>query len=224
MTTTAANPNPLASVDLSETPFTWNTLVRIAGTDFVPRGYRNNPEAMLAGIYMGREIGLGPMQSLQMIDVIDGRPALSAELMNARIRRAGHSITILELSPTGATIRGRRADNGDEATFTFSEEHAKRAGLLGKQGGAWKSYPESMYLARSLSALARFLFPDVFAAAHAYTPTDLGAPDGDFPTPSELHDETVTALVDILDAEIVDDTPGGQSDITPDELDLEEQL
>lgn len=88
----------LATVDLSATPFTWKTLTVIADTEMVPKGLRGNPPAMLAAIYLGRELGLGPMQAMNMIDVIDAKPSLSAELQTARIREAGHSMLCVELS------------------------------------------------------------------------------------------------------------------------------
>ena len=197
----------LANRDLSSTPFSWTTLVRIADTEFVPRGLRGKPEAILACIYLGREIGLGPMQSISMIDVIDGRPSLSAELMNARIRAEGHSIQIVDLSPTGATIRGKRADNGDEATFSFTAEHAERAGLL--KGRNYTSYPEAMYLARATSALARFLFPDVFAATHAYAPEDLGGMD----TPLEAREEMIEGLAQAVEELTADDVTDHLSEV-----------
>ena len=162
----------LATTDLSKTPFTWNTLKAIANTEMVPQGLRGKPEAILAAVYMGRELGLGPMQSMNMIDVIQGRPSLSAELQNARIREAGHSIQTVEWTDQVATLKGVRADNGDELTVSFTAEMAKRAGLTGK--GNWKAYPEAMLFARAISMLARALFPDVFAAAHVYTPDELG--------------------------------------------------
>src|SRR5687767_10442124 len=34
----------------------------IAGTQFVPESYRGNPEAVVAAIFTGRELGIGPMQ------------------------------------------------------------------------------------------------------------------------------------------------------------------
>lgn len=165
----------LATTDLAHTPFTWKTLTAIANTEFVPKNLRGKPEAILAAIYLGRELGLGPMQSMNMIDVIDGKPSLSAELQNARIREAGHSIQTVEWTDQVARLRGVRVDNGDEMTVEFTAEMARRAGLTSKSN--WKNYPEAMLFARALSMLARALFPDVFAAAHVYTPEELGSQD-----------------------------------------------
>ena len=178
----------IATMEIQNAPFTWKTLVAISNTEFVPKDLRGKPEAMLACVLMGREVGLGPLQSLQMIDNIDGRPSMSAELLNAMIRAQGHSIQIVEMSSEGVTLRGKRCDNGDEATFTFGPAEAARAGLSSKTN--YTRYPESMFLARALSMLARFLFPDVVAAFHAYIPEEVGGE----PTPSEIASTTSSII------------------------------
>lgn len=57
---------------------------KVAATEFVPSALRGKPEAIMACILMGREIGVGPMQALSKIHVVDGRPAMAAELMRDR--------------------------------------------------------------------------------------------------------------------------------------------
>jgi hypothetical protein len=83
-----------------EAPREWIALVpaaaelakSVANTDFVPRGMRNNPAAITAAILYGDEIGLGPMQSLAKIAVIDGRPTLAAETQRGLVLQAGHKM------------------------------------------------------------------------------------------------------------------------------------
>ena len=168
-------------VDLGQAPMTYATLVAIANTDFVPRGLRGNVPALLACILSGRELGLGPMESLQKIDVIDGRPATSAELLVAMVYKAGHQIFPVTITGTGATARGIRSD-GTTYDFTFSEEDAKRANLLGKAN--WKNWPGPMYYWRAASQLCRILFPDVLTSFRAYTPDDLGSEEWQPPEPT----------------------------------------
>jgi len=161
-----------ALVSLSEQPFTWKTLTAIANTEFVPKAYRGQPDKMLGAILYGRESGLGPMTSLQMVDMVDGKPSMSAELMVALVRRAGHSIMLEELDAESCTVTGRRTDSGDSMTYRFSMVDAERAGLAGR--GAWKTYPSAMLWARAVSQLVRMLFPDVAISFHAYTAEELG--------------------------------------------------
>ena len=75
----------------------------VATTDFVPRGMRNNPAAITAAILYGDEVGVGPMQSLAKISVIDGRPFVAAETQRALVLAAGHELWVDELTNTRAT-------------------------------------------------------------------------------------------------------------------------
>jgi hypothetical protein len=146
---------------------------QLCKTDFVPEAYRNRPEATLAAILYGRELGIGPMQALQQIHVIKGKPGASPELMRALIQRAGHSIVRNAATDTSVTLHGKRADTGDEETVTWTLDDAKRAGLT---SGAWKAYPRAMLLARATSELARSLFADVISGI-SYTPEELESID-----------------------------------------------
>lgn len=129
----------------------------IAGTEFVPKSYRGNLPAIMACIQTGRELGLGDLEALRSINVIDGRPSLSAELMVKLARAKGHSITG-EFGDGTVTLVGTRGDNGDSMTVTWTREMAQKAGLLGKDN--WKKYEPAMLWARGASQLCRMLFPD----------------------------------------------------------------
>ena len=141
----------------------------ISQTEFVPKGMRGKLPQILACIAMGRELGLGDMVALNTIHVIDGRASLSAEAMVSLVRKRGHSIQG-NFSGDSCTVSGRRADNGDEMTATWTKEMAVEAGLASKSN--WKSYPASMLWARAVSQLCRMLFADCFAGG-TYTPEEL---------------------------------------------------
>jgi len=104
----------------------------IHSTEMVPKDFRGRPDAIMAAMMYGYELGLGPMQALSGINVIDGKPSMSAELMRALITEAGHRI-ILSQNSEFATVRARRSEwPPDEPTveFTWSIEDAQRAGLV----------------------------------------------------------------------------------------------
>jgi len=168
--------NDTALVNLSEAPFTWKTLTAIANTEFVPKAYRGQPDRMLGAILYGRESGLGPMTSLQMIDMVDGKPSMSSELMVSLVRRAGHKLTADTMSSTECSVTGTRIDNGDTMSFTFTLEDAERAQLV-RKGSAWEKYPASMLWVRAASQLIRMLFPDVLISMHNYDPDELAPPE-----------------------------------------------
>lgn len=135
---------------------------RIANTEFVPTALRRRPEAVLAALMSGAERGLGPMESLRSVHVIEGRPTLSAEAMRALVLAAGHDIDIVESTPTRATVVGRRAGSDSfSPPFTWTMDRARRARLASKD--TWQRYPEAMLLARASTDLCRAVFPDVIA-------------------------------------------------------------
>lgn len=164
----------------------WSILAQIANTvydtEFVPPGLRGKKAATLACLLYGREQGLGPMTALGEVSVIDGRPAMSAALMSAKIREAGHRLRVDLLHDGGGAVVGARArlwradePGEDPHEFTFDETDAKAAGLAGKSN--WTKWRKAMYLARAVSGIARLAAPDVFIGT-AYTAEEL-APDVD---------------------------------------------
>lgn len=149
-----------------------NTIAgRLVNTDFVPVAYKGKPDQVLACLAYGEEISLGPMQALQSIDVIQGKPTLKPEAMRALILGAGHSLVRVESTDESCTFRGKRRDNGDEETVTFTIEQARRLGLTDKDN--WRKQPKAMLTARCTGEIARSLFPDVIRGA-SYTPEEMG--------------------------------------------------
>lgn len=142
------------------------TLVK---TGFLPQAIKT-PAQAVAVILTGRELGIGPMQALRSINVIQGKPALSAELMLALFKRRGGNAVWKESTDTKAVL-WLKHPNGDEHTETFTLEDARRADLLGKSN--WKVYPKAMLRARCASAGLRAIAPDVTAGM--YDPDELGA-------------------------------------------------
>lgn len=130
----------------------------IAETDFVPKALRNRPAAVAACILTGRELGIGPMQSLKAIHMVQGVPSLSAEYKRARALAAGHEIVFDDTNATRCIVRGRRANSDRWVTITWTMDMANRAKLTGKD--VWRQYPQRMLQARASSELCDILFPD----------------------------------------------------------------
>lgn len=113
----------------------WALAQRINRTEFVPGSLRGKPEAILAAMLTGREIGIGAMHSLRAIDVIDGRPSLSPELLHALALRAGHDLDVEESTRETCTVAVRRHDWPEDRVrrVTFDEVDARLAGLVGQE-------------------------------------------------------------------------------------------
>jgi hypothetical protein len=135
---------------------------RVARTEFVPSALRNRPEAVLAAILYGHEAGVGPMESLAKINVIDGRPAFSAELMRAQVLRHGHRLWVDEVTTTRVVMCGQRRDDDHVHRITWTMDDARKAGLAGRPN--WVRYPRAMLEARATGELCRLAFPDVLGA------------------------------------------------------------
>lgn len=135
----------------------------LAQSAFVPRDFKGKPEEILAAIQFGSELGVGPMQALQNIAVINGKPSVYGDLALALVRASG-LLAFIEESDDGttATCTVKRKDDENPAPHkaTFSSEDAKRAGLFGK-AGPWQQYPAQMRKFRARGFCLRDVFPDV---------------------------------------------------------------
>jgi hypothetical protein len=199
---------------------------KISGTSFVPKSLRGKPAETAACILAGREIGIGPMESLQKIHVVDGRPSLSAELMRSLVLRAGHEIRYPVLTDDKVVAEGRRSGSEDWTTVTWTMKDAQRIGVGGKQ--TWKQFPRQMLSARATSELCRLLFPDALGGI-SVTPEELADEQAERPAkpvtitrqqaPAPMAEPEPTPepepVVDtdtgeIVDAEIVEDAPAAE--------------
>jgi hypothetical protein len=147
------------------------------GQGILPKGLTPGKAFVIAK--KGREMGLGPMRSIETIIVISGRASMTAAGMLGLIKeRATMQMQIVENSRERACVRVREGherghgintsghrvytvewdDHWNEVEFT--QQDAQDAGLWNKPG-PWKQYPKAMLWARCISAMARQLFPHI---------------------------------------------------------------
>ncbi len=134
----------------------------IASSSFCPKGYMGQPGNVLVALQMGQELGLKPMQALQNIAVINGRPSLWGDAMLAVCRQSKDWEFIREDydEASKAFICTVKRRNEPEVVRSFSMDDAKTAGLLGKDG-PWKQYPKRMLQMRARGFALRDAFPDM---------------------------------------------------------------
>lgn len=139
---------------------------------FLPQSI-NTPEKAITIALKGQELGIPPLQAFSHINVIQGKPTISSELMLALIYRnvPGAVVNIVESTSETCTIEASRP-NGKPTKISFSMSEAKLAGVAGKD--SWKKYPAAMLRARCISAVARAVFPDAIMGC-SYTPEEIGA-------------------------------------------------
>lgn len=126
----------------------------------VPKEYQGNPGNILVAMQWGLELGLQPLQAMQNIAVINGRPAIWGDAMLALVKGSGLLEAITEdVTESEATCTVKRRGE-PPVVRSFSVEDAKRAGLYGKQG-PWQQYPKRMLQMRARAWALRDVFPDV---------------------------------------------------------------
>ena len=134
---------------------------QISHTSFVPDHFRGKPADILAAMQFGSELGLGPLQSLNGIAMISGKPTMYASTMRALVEASGlmeKCEVTYQSEPPLATVVVRRVGR-ENATFSFGYTDATRANLAGRD--MYKKYPERMYTARAMSFALRDEFADV---------------------------------------------------------------
>ena len=146
------------------TPQTIDEALRMADimakASIIPKDYQGNSGNILVAIQWGAELGLPPLQAMQSIAVINGRPSLWGDAVIGLVRGSGLLESIHEeVTDTQAICTVKRRGE-DPAERQFTMEDAKRAGLLGKPG-PWSQYPKRMLQMRARAWALRDVFPDV---------------------------------------------------------------
>jgi hypothetical protein len=138
----------------------------LADSSMVPRAYQGKPQDIMVCVQWGYELGLAPMQALQNIAVINGKPSVYGDAMAALVQASpvcdGIDETFEGVEGTGefAAVCIARRKGRQPVTIKFSVNDAKRAGLWNKQG-PWTQYPKRMLQMRARGFALRDAFPDV---------------------------------------------------------------
>lgn len=133
----------------------------IAASDLAPKNFKDKPGNCYIAIQMGMEVGLSPMQSIQNICVINGRPAIYGDLGKGLLLSKGCKIEerdIKEIRVSGeACCRITRKD-GRFAMRTYSIEDA---GKLVRKEGPWQTDKYRMLAWRAFWFAARDVAADL---------------------------------------------------------------
>jgi hypothetical protein len=182
--TTPARGLALASMDDA---FRFSKMV--AASEFAPKDFRGKPESCLLAIQHGAELGLSPMQALQSIAVVNGKPAVYGdtalavckgspvcEWVRERVEGDGDAMV--------ATCEAKRRGDAEPVVSRFSMADAKRAGLAGKSG-PWSQYPKRMLQMRARGFALRDAFPDLLRGLVTAEEAQ------DYPTPEPAREPVV---------------------------------
>jgi hypothetical protein len=168
-------------------PQTFDQLVKFsefaANSDLMPRDYKGKPANVFLAVQMGSELGLAPMQAINSIAVINGRPGVWGDGMIGLCRQSPLCEDIREwIEGEGdertAFCEAKRRGAASPTTARFSVADAKKAGLWqtearvkrrGRDGGTyeaendspWYRYPDRMLQNRARGFCLRDAFPDL---------------------------------------------------------------
>jgi hypothetical protein len=137
----------------------------LSKSQMVPKAYQGKPEDILVAVQWGYEVGLAPMQALQNIAVISGKPSVYGDAAMALVLASPVCENIEETiegegteNPVAVCVAKRRGRSPVVAKFSVSD--ARKAGLWGKPG-PWTAYPKRMLAMRARGFALRDAFADV---------------------------------------------------------------
>ncbi len=155
-------------------PSIWQMMTQqasvLVNSGFLPASIKNANQALTI-MMVGAELGIQPWQALSTINVIQGKPTISPQLMLALIQRSGQleDIKIEGTDEQCAVTMKRKSQTAHTEAFSMTD--AARLQLAGKDN--WKKQPTTMLKWRAVAACARVVFPDVILGL--YTPEEMGA-------------------------------------------------
>lgn len=211
----------------------------LASSTLVPKEYQGNLSNCVIALNMAQRIGADPLQVMQNLVIVHGRPTWSSQFLIATVNTSGRfsALRFEFFGEQGQDTWGCRAWAVERATneklvgADITIAIAKAEGWYGKNGSKWKTMPQQMLMYRAGSWWTRAFAPelsmglqtadevgDVFDAQQdaggSYTVNDLRNRE---PEPPSIHDgeEDEPANVDKETGEIINADPVPASDDKP---------
>lgn len=124
-------------------------------------------------VMAGRELGFGPIASMTGIHIIQGRPAIGADLMAKAVKRSGrYNYRVRKMTGEECEIEffERMGDAWESiGVSTFNRADAQKAGTKNLD-----KFARNMLFARAMSNGVRWYCPDALGLT-TYTPEEMGA-------------------------------------------------
>lgn len=175
-----------------------------AESTLLPEAYRKKPADIFVAVTLGQSVGLSPIQSLAEINVIKGKPTMSATLIAAQVRRAGHKLRIEVEETPGKECAICTIIRRDDPEHPFVSKRdrawAQRMGLLNNSN--YIKQPATMLKKRAITDCARDACSEALCGID-YTPDEMSDFD-DVEATVEEHEEP-TKSPNVVEAEIVEE-------------------
>jgi len=172
--TAATTTLPAAPATAEETSFrlAQRRAMALSQSTLVPEAYRgekNMPNVLIA-LEVAQRIGASPLQVMQSLHIIQGRPSWSSSFLIATVNACGRFTPMrFEVGgndPTADSYRVRAyADDkasGERCTGPWiTWAMVKAEGWLSKGGSKWKTMPELMFMYRAAGFWTRVYAPEL---------------------------------------------------------------
>jgi hypothetical protein len=165
----------------------WNELMDrakfFANSQLVPASIRGKPADVAIVLQIGWELGIGPMQALNGVDVIQGRPAISPQLglALARSKIPNFYVEFVEMTESKAIVKMARDRTRLEESYTarWDDQKAKAMGLLTKDN--YQKQRGNMYKWRAVMEALRVVAPDILKGLYSPDEVEDIPPEGNTP-------------------------------------------
>lgn len=170
----AAQPSPLARVRMGDSGVQlgsmddlWRFATMVHKSSFAPNGM-DSVEKIAIAVEYGMELGIAPMQALQGMYVVNGRPSVYGDLFLAICKSdARWDENRFREWFTGEPYRDdytahcqmARLGVGNPHVESYSVADAKKGGLW-ERSGPWKQHPKRMLKMRARTFCGRDTFPE----------------------------------------------------------------
>ena len=141
----------------------------LASSTLVPKEYQSNLPNCVIALNMAQRVGADPLQVMQNLYVVHGRPGWSSQFLIATFNQCGrfNAMKLEFFGEQGKDSWGCRAYSTEKETgerivsSDITLKLAKDEGWYGKQGSKWKTMPQQMMMYRAAAFLVRVYAPEL---------------------------------------------------------------
>lgn len=142
----------------------------LAASDIIPEGYRGNLANVLVALEIAERIGASPLQVMQNLYLIQGRPSWSSSFLIATVNSCGRFTPLRfdvqgdDPAADGYRVRAFADDKGSKERCNgpwITWPMVKAEGWFKKSGSKWQTMPELMFMYRAAGFWSRVYAPEV---------------------------------------------------------------
>lgn len=145
----------------------------LAASSLIPKEFQGNVQNVCIALEMANRIGASPMQVMQNLYIVHGKPSWSSSFIIAAINSCKKFSPLRFLMKGEGQARSCIAwaydlrDNEKLEGVEVTMSMAKAEGWLGKSGSKWATMPELMLRYRAAAFFGRLYAPEILMGMHA---------------------------------------------------------